>query len=382
MKKIHLRIGGAIHRGYRCPHRPSRGRATTLLLILGFTMTLPAAAQSTWTSNYLLKTYNNSPEYINSQVYDNGTFVGVGTTTPSQRLDVNGNVRASGAFIAGAAAGAAGLILHEVNAGTDHSVNVNSTWELANEGSVLKFNKTAPGSPLTVMKLQSSLAGGVMMVNGLVKATRLSLTQGAAEGFVLSSSANGAATWKDPASFTGWTVSGDNVMKSSGKVGVGTTDMTGQCNIQTANDPGLVVKVTQSAGNWGYGVLARVESPNVAAFAVEYAGDPSLMIWGDGRIHATAVKVKVPVFPDYVFSRDYSLMPLEALQAFINNNGHLPGIPTAAEVATDGLNLGEITTRLVEKVEELSLYVIQLNEQNNELRARLEAAGIPNTTSK
>lgn len=380
MKKNNNLSGCGIGYGFRNPCRNLLRKAAPLLFAFGVPML--GNAQTTWTSNYLLKTFNNSSEYINSLVYDNGACVGVGTTSPTHRLDVNGNVHAAGTLLASPAAGTAGLILNEASAAASHSVDVASSWGLILQNGALKFDHSNASGSMNVMKLQSSLTGGVLQVNGMVKATRMCLSQGAAAGYLLASSANGIACWKDPALITGWAISGNNVMKTSGKVGIGTTDMAGQCNIQTSGQPGLVVRVTPSATNWGYGILARVESPDVAAFAIENNGDPSLMIWGDGRIHATAVKVKVPVFPDYVFRHDYPLMSLPELQTYIRDNAHLPGLPTAATVTADGLDLGEINLKLVEKVEELSLYVIQLNEQNNELRARLDAAGIPNNPTK
>lgn len=73
------------------------------------------------------------------------------------------------------------------------------------------------------------------------------------------------------------------------------------------------------------------------------------------------------VWPDYVFSDDYKLRDLTSLQIYINKNKHLPGIPTEAEVAKDGIDVGEINVKLLEKIEELSLYVIQMEERIRKL---------------
>jgi hypothetical protein len=62
---------------------------------------------------------------------------------------------------------------------------------------------------------------------------------------------------------------------------------------------------------------------------------------------------------DYVFAEDYTLKPLEELSSFIKTNKHLPNIPTAKEVEINGIELGEMNAKLLEKVEELSLYIIQ-----------------------
>ena len=66
-------------------------------------------------------------------------------------------------------------------------------------------------------------------------------------------------------------------------------------------------------------------------------------------------------------------MPLEQLKKEINQHKHLPGIPSAAQIEEQGgVDLGAMQTKLVEKVEELTLYIIQLKEQNDKLQATNE----------
>ena len=93
----------------------------------------------------------------------------------------------------------------------------------------------------------------------------------------------------------------------------------------------------------------------------------------NGRIIGTEVRVDALAnWPDYVFGADHKLLPLEDLEASINTNKHLPGIPSATEVKNGGIMLGDMQTKTMEKVEELTLYLIQLNKENKELKARLE----------
>lgn len=78
----------------------------------------------------------------------------------------------------------------------------------------------------------------------------------------------------------------------------------------------------------------------------------------------TQVKVKVfNAWPDYVFSDNYSLPSLQSLEQFINMHKHLPEIPGEKEVLADGQDLGEMNRLLLKKVEELTLYIIQLNKK-------------------
>jgi len=84
-------------------------------------------------------------------------------------------------------------------------------------------------------------------------------------------------------------------------------------------------------------------------------------------------------WPDYVFEKSYTLPDLKELELFINTNKHLPEIPSALEIQDQGIPLGKMQTKLLQKIEELTLYVIQLNkenqylsEQNKKLQWRLE----------
>ena len=91
-----------------------------------------------------------------------------------------------------------------------------------------------------------------------------------------------------------------------------------------------------------------------------------------GTIRCKSIKVKAG-WCDYVFENDYQLRPLEEVEAFIDANHHLPNIPPASTVEGEGLDLGDMQTRMMEKIEELTLYTIDLNKQVKELQAQLDA---------
>lgn len=77
-------------------------------------------------------------------------------------------------------------------------------------------------------------------------------------------------------------------------------------------------------------------------------------------------------WPDYVFAEDYKLKPLAEVKQFIAENKHLPNIPVAAEIEKNGIQLGDMSKRLMEKVEELTLYLIQLDEKNIKLQQQVD----------
>ena len=92
----------------------------------------------------------------------------------------------------------------------------------------------------------------------------------------------------------------------------------------------------------------------------------------DGTIHTSEVIIdQTFTQPDYVFEDTYILKSLTEVEQFIKENKHLPDIPSAADVETNGINLGEIHTKLLLKIEELTLYVIDLKKQNVMLLNRL-----------
>jgi hypothetical protein len=93
-------------------------------------------------------------------------------------------------------------------------------------------------------------------------------------------------------------------------------------------------------------------------------------------------KIKVAVkntaeWSDYVFANNYNLLPLTEVENFINANSHLPGVPSAQEVVNDGINVAKMDAKLLEKIEELTLYIIDMNKrieilekENKELKGK------------
>jgi hypothetical protein len=86
-------------------------------------------------------------------------------------------------------------------------------------------------------------------------------------------------------------------------------------------------------------------------------------------------KVKVTAtpgsVPDYVFNKDYALRTIPELEAFIKANSHLPNIPNANEIETNGQNLGEMQLKLLEKIEELTLYTIEQEKEISNSKSRI-----------
>jgi len=89
----------------------------------------------------------------------------------------------------------------------------------------------------------------------------------------------------------------------------------------------------------------------------------------EGTIGARKIKVtQANPWADYVFDSSYQLQPLSQVEQFIKTNKHLPDVPSAKEVAKDGIDVGDNQALLLKKIEELTLYMIEMKKEINELR--------------
>lgn len=92
-----------------------------------------------------------------------------------------------------------------------------------------------------------------------------------------------------------------------------------------------------------------------------------------GGIRTDKVQVDlINNWPDYVFDANYNLMSLNDLQKYIQNNKHLPGVPSADKLNQDGLDLAQMNTVLLEKIEELTLHILKLNEEFEKLKSSIK----------
>jgi len=130
-------------------------------------------------------------------------------------------------------------------------------------------------------------------------------------------------------------------------------------HIQVYNGSGAAVNpdaLTISGSTSGVGINTAT-MPNGYQFAV------------NGAAIATSMTVKLYAnWPDYVFKKEYQLPTLWSIKKYIQNNKHLPGMPSEREIKDKGINLGEIVTVQTKKIEELTLYAIQQKEENEVLK--------------
>jgi hypothetical protein len=160
---------------------------------------------------------------------------------------------------------------------------------------------------------------------------------------------------------------------ASGKVGLGIDDPQEKLHIGGAirgDGTGGALKIKTQ-----YGILELGAQDNTG---IHFSTTEPKFIFNQnmevqGSILATDVKIKsIEDFPDYVFKNDYYLRPLSEVNSFIQTNGHLPEIPSATEVKENGIGLVEMQTKLLQKIEELTLYMIEQNKTIENLKKEVE----------
>lgn len=315
---------------------------------------------------------------------DNAGRVGIGTTTPNHLLHVNGG----DLFVQSSS----GLIRFGYNGANE--------WQLATTGAGADLRwYTTPDGGTTITPRHYFSQNGNMGVGGFsgpgVPLGRLDVI--------------GAGTTSSTNTFILRNSALDTILRvrDDGRMGIGyngssygrTLNMGGTgINFYTANevafggaifptDTSLVIWSNSNANNylvlqpsWGNTGIGTY-TPN-AKFHLNgtqlIGGNNAIPATGyqlsvDGKIIAEEVKVQLSTsWPDYVFADDYRLLPIEELEKSIRQNKHLPNIPSAADVTAEkGIELGEMNRKLLEKVEELTLYIIQLKKENNSLEQRL-----------
>lgn len=141
-------------------------------------------------------------------------------------------------------------------------------------------------------------------------------------------------------------------------------------HIQVYNGDGTLVTnnslvISGTNGNVGIGTASLNEKFNV-----------------EGKIRAREIKVESAFWPDYVFEVNYPIISLKNLDLYIKENKHLPGMPSAKEVAANGIELGEMNKKLLEKIEELTLHLIEKDQKIDALIERVEVLEYKSNTDK
>jgi hypothetical protein len=282
--------------------------------------------------------------------------IGIGTTTPTYHLQVESaldnqfQIRGKGTGFGGSllasiyserttAAPATDRLLQ---VGSAYSPNIFGVFGSGNVG----IGTNSPGAPLQIF-------GGT-----------LGVTQGSAVPLLILDNYNAA----------------HNILKISqirnplvtGQAGGGWDSAT--TRIQTITDvspQGYIDFNPANGGAWGLSFgsggteFMRLLNGNVGIGTT----NPTNKLEVNGTIRAKEVIVETTGWSDYVFAPGYKLAPLSEVETHIATNGHLPGIPSAAEVAEKGVSVGDMQAKLLAKVEELTLHMIAMQKEIAQLKS-------------
>ena len=168
--------------------------------------------------------------------------------------------------------------------------------------------------------------------------------------------------WKAKNNASGWVVDFVNQDTSNlyaavtGHVGIGTKKPQALFHVQAgATNSADSAFIINRNGNVGIGTL----NP-----------DKTYKLSVNGYIRAKKIVVETG-WADYVFDKNYPLMPLQQVDAFIQQHNHLPNMPSAQQIQTKGLDVGAMQAKTMEKIEELTLYMIALKKENEELKNKI-----------
>lgn len=247
-----------------------------------------------------------------SNIYYNSGKVGIGTLNPNYTLDVTGTFNATSGYIGGNTIYHAGNLNRSDADFTTRHLTVNGNMNL---GSWVLNTSNWPGT-------------GGFTYNGGDVTYGISSTAGQAslqiDGAFIQAEAGKTNTFAGTSTFNNTVnLPGSGVWNTSGNVGIGTTD------------PGTY-------------------KLNVA-----------------GRVRANEIVVNT-TGADFVFEPTYKLRPLTEVETFIKANKHLPDIAPAADMQNNGVSMGDMQAKLLQKVEELTLYTIEQDKAKDELKKKVE----------
>ncbi len=288
--------------------------------------------------------------------------IGIGTNDYSEKININGNVATYGAFISKFS-----------NAGfqfQDRSANGYGGWNwYADAG---KANLYRYGSNVNMLTVDATGNVGIgtnnpttagLVVNKIVGNTN-AIFGGNSTGVSVQSSYPGIG-------FNTYYNAGSIMIGNGGAGYIGADPSNGRIIIASTN-------VNSIAGQYN-GLFEKMSitndgtvslgSGNLGAENNSLGAGYKLKVFG--KIISEEVRVQLKsAWPDYVFENTYKKLSLEELEKYVNENKHLPNIPSAAEVEKDGQHLGEIQRKMLEKIEELSLYVIELKKEIDLLKEK------------
>ena len=358
----------------------------TLNIFLFLSLLLTCNAFGQWNTN-------------GSNVYHFGN-VGIGTNNPQQRLDITGyldqrlrihaiNNTNNPPYYAARIELSGQLYVPNPTSG----IPMLSSWNLTNVNG--KFGIHNSGDPAFTItygrnvgigtfspQYKLDVHGAIRSSSSVIKHTttnkgwRLSTTNGGSDLLFRTDPAEGAQQTRV-------------YLKQNGNVGIGTSDPAVRLHIQGVDNNGTTATVKVTSGSQNMLIDGNEIDGNDGIYLNHNNNKNVILATGGGRVgigtdnpHSTyklsvngKIRAKEIVvesgWADFVFDDDYALMPLEEVETYIHTHKHLPDIPSARDVEENGVSVGEMESKLLQKVEELTLYLIELKKENAALSQRV-----------
>ena len=292
--------------------------------------------------------HNGTSWISNSLLYNSGSSIGIGTITPSAKLEV---------FAAGY-----GMVQNDGTVSVGSYTDASGGWLGTKSAHPLHFF-TNNSNPLATLSTTGNFGIGItapltagLVVNKVVGNTNAVFGANTAGVSVQSNYPGiGFNTYYNAGSY----------MIGSGGAGYVGVDPTNSKIIfsNTAGSAAAGAPTFLQDKMWiEYDGTVSMGSTNLNAENLSLGSGYKLKVYG--KIISEEVRVQLKgAWPDYVFDNNYEKLSLNELEKFVKENKHLPNIPSAKEVEKEGHHLGEIQMKMLEKIEELSLYIIELNKK-------------------
>jgi hypothetical protein len=312
----------------------------------------------------------------NNVFYSSGN-VGIGTNNPNFALDIAGTLNAtnilvngtplegspspwttSGSDISYTEGNVDVTTLNATNINLDGSTLVSSPWTIS--GSDISF--TTGDIDVATLNASEILLNGTPLENSESPWTTLGSDISYTDGDVDVTTLNATNINLDGSTLVSspWTISGSDISFTTGDIDVATLNaseiLLNGTPLENSESPWTTTgnDLFYNTGNVGIG------TNNTQGYMFAVAGN---MI-------AEGVKVELMGnWPDFVFEKNFDLLSLKDIERYIEENGHLPHVPSAEEIKRNGIDLGGMDATLLQKIEELTLYTIEQQKEIDSLKA-------------
>ncbi|CAM4113114.1 hypothetical protein SAMN06265348_103294 [Pedobacter westerhofensis] len=299
--------------------------------------------------------------YAQSNIFEQGSNVGIGTTNPSGKLEILGQSNGDQLIISrNVLAGAQGpgiTFRNIVNSGTletigglESQLRSGSTSAIAGSLSLFTINNSSKINAMSIASngnigIGTATPSSVLEVMSQTNGDQVIISRN-----VLSAAAGPGITFKNLVNNgTFEKIGGIESQLKSGTDGA----IAGALSLFTMNNS-IKIDAVSVASNGDVGIgTANTRGYKLAV---------------NGNIRSKEIKVEMDNWPDYVFRPNYQMRSLAALKHYIGHHKHLPDLPSAEDVSNNGLNIGEIIKAQTKMIEEVTLYLIEKDQQFDSLR--------------